>query len=309
MGKGLKESATVTKMNHQRVPRPALVLAAGLVSCLVALSGCNALRVIFPSSDHDEVAPELPDDLAHPAVLIFSKTNGFRHEEAIDAGVPALEIISQVHDWNFYSTENGAIHNAEQLDRFDVVVWFQVSGDVLDEDQRTALQDWIGKGGAFFGVHGTGGDPDYDWSWHPETLVGAQFIGHPMGPQFQTATIRIESPNHPALSHLGSKWERIDEWYSFEKSPRRPGVDVLATLDESTYAPDMKMLWMDKDLRMGADHPIIWTHCIGRGRSLYSALGHQAEAYSEAKHLKFLETGIAWLMDDASKNCNAAALR
>lgn len=273
------------------------------LAMLCALPGCELVRTFFPSSDHDEVAPELPSDLARPAILVFSKTNGYRHSEAIEAGLPALEAIAKERGYGFFATENGAIHRPELLARFDAIVWFQVSGDVLAEDQRAALLAWIRAGGGFLGIHGTGGDPNYAWPEHPEQLVGARFVGHPLGPQFQTATVRIEAPTHPAMRPLPSAWSRVDEWYSFESSPRGPGVQVLATLDESTYSPRLEIAFIDRDLRMGDDHPIIWTHCLGRGRALYSALGHQAEAYAEPLHLAFLGAAIDWLALRPERGC------
>ena len=279
-------------------------LLVGLLALApLALQGCDLVRVFFPSSEHESVPPELPAELASPAVLLFSKTNGFRHDEAIDAGLPAFEEIARKRGWGLFATENGAVHNSEQLARFDIIVWFQVSGDVLDDQQRSALQDWIGAGGSFFGIHGTGGDPSYSWEWHPGILVGAQFIGHPLGPQFQEATVQVEAPEHPVMRHLDDVWVRTDEWYSFAKSPRGPGVQVLATLDESSYSPRMKIFFMNRDLSMGADHPIIWTHCIGPGHVLYSALGHLSEAYTEPAHRTLLEEGIAWLIGARARDC------
>ena len=52
-------------------------------------------------------------------------------------------------------------------------------------------------------------------------------------------------------------------------------MKVLATLEERTYSP--KMVW--KDIRMGDDYPVIWKHCVGRGRVFYSALSHAASTY------------------------------
>ncbi len=281
------------------------LLVGLLVLAPFGLEGCDLVRVFIPSSEHESVPPALPAELASPALLVFSKTNGFRHDEAIDAGLPALEEIAHKRGWGLFATENGAVHNSQQLARFDIIVWLQVSGDVLDDDQRSALQDWILSGGSFFGIHGTGGDPNYAWDWHPTTLVGAQFIGHPMGPQFQEASIRVEAPEHPVMRHLDEIWVRTDEWYSFEKSPRGPGVQLLAALDESSYSPRMKIFFLDRDISMGEDHPIIWTHCIGRGHSLYSALGHQSAAYAEPAHRTFLEEGIAWLIRARARDCVA----
>ena len=284
-----------------------IAVLIGMLGSIVGLSGCDLMRVIFPSSDHDVEAPAIPADLARPAVLIFSKTNGFRHTEAIEAGLPAFEAMAKKRGWSTFATENGAVHNTADLARFDAIVWFNVSGDVLADDQREALLAAISGGTGFFGVHGTGGDPTYEWAEHPGTLVRAQFTGHPMGPQFQEATIRVEARMHPVMRHLDAEWVRTEEWYSFEKSPRAADVQVLATLDESTYSPRMKIAIIDRDLSMGEDHPIIWTHCIGRGRTLYSALGHQAAAYQEPAHLTFLEESIAWLLATPDTGCRIPA--
>jgi hypothetical protein len=96
------------------------------------------------------------------------------------------------------------------------------------------------------------------------------------------------------MRDIADPWVRTDEWYSFEKSPRgQPGFQILATVDEHTYHP--KMLWMD--VSMGADHPVVWKHMVGKGRVFYSALGHSASAYADPAYLKMLEEAIRWAGD------------
>src|SRR5260370_42570233 len=57
------------------------------------------------------------------------------------------------------------------------------------------------------------------------------------------------------------------------RTPRnKPGFHILATVDEKSYEPGRTS--------MGADHPLIWWHCVGKGHELYSALGHAAGTYS-----------------------------
>jgi type 1 glutamine amidotransferase len=80
-----------------------------------------------------------------------------------------------------------------------------------------------------------------------------------------------------------------DEWYSFERSARGPGVRVLARLDETSYAPRE----LFRSIAMG-DHPIVWSHCPGRGRAFYSALGHAAATYARPEHAALLEGAVAW---------------
>lgn len=170
---------------------------------------------------------------------------------------------------------------------------------MLTPGQKQAFRSYIENGGGFVGIHGAGGDPRYEWRWYVETLLGAEFKGHPLNPQFQQAVIHIEDPHDVTVAGLPTEWRRVDEWYSFEKSPGGNGIKVLATLDERTYSP--KMFW--KDISMGADHPIIWKHCVGKGRAFYSALGHSASTYEEPLHLKELEGGISWAAGVAGDGC------
>jgi len=78
------------------------------------------------------------------------------------------------------------------------------------------------------------------------------------------------------------------------------------TLDEASYSPREKIpLLVDKDLRMGKDHPIVWTHCLGNGRAFYSALGHRAESYAEPKHLAMIAGAISWVAGIEGPECDA----
>jgi hypothetical protein len=84
----------------------------------------------------DKEPPVLPVNLKPGRVLIFSKTNGFRDDGSIQASNAALAAIAHERGWPFFITENGAVMNKEQLERFKVVVWNNTSGDTLTPDQR-----------------------------------------------------------------------------------------------------------------------------------------------------------------------------
>ena len=251
---------------------------------------------------YEKTPPALPSNIQRPAILVFSKTNGFRHEEAIPAANALFGQMAKDNGWGYFQTENGATFDPTILSRFDAVVFNNVSGDVFTPEQRQALKSFIEEGGGFVGVHGSGGDMSYDWRWYVDHLIGAQFKGHPMDPQFQQATVRTEDNGHPATRDLPDAWKRTDEWYSFEKSARRPGYHVLLTLDESTYG-NHKIF--GKDLSMGADHPIAWWHCTGNGRVFYSAMGHQASAYAEPEHRKLLLGAVNWALKKDGPDCRA----
>jgi uncharacterized protein len=249
---------------------------------------------------YDETPPALPSSLPHPALLVFSKSNGFRDDPSVNAAEALLKTLGERQHWNLFFTENAAVFNAADLKHFDAVVWNNVSGDVLTIPQRRDFKAYIENGGGFAGFHGSGGDPYCDWDWYAETLIGAHFWTHPMSPQFQAAKIHIDDKKASIVRGMDAEWTMTDEWYSFRNDPRKNGAHILATLDETTYKP----LSGKTDISMG-DHPISWTQCINNGRSFYSAIGHRPESYSEPNTIKLMEQGIAWAAGLGQSSCRA----
>lgn len=292
------------KFSIKRIILLILLLIVGFFAISAARNWDIIQRVLLGGLKvYETEAPAVPIDIKRPAILVFSKTNGFRHEEAIPAANTLFTNMATAQGWGYYQTENGATFNPEILSRFDAVIFNNVSGDVFTPAQRQALKNFIENGGGFVGIHGAGGDMSYDWRWYVDHLIGAQFIGHPMNPQFQKATVKIEDKTNPATLDLPDSWARTDEWYSFEKSARKPGVDILASLDESTYSP--KGIF-GQDLAMGKDHPIVWSHCSGKGRVLYSAMGHTASSYSEPEYRKLLSGAARWALKLDGTGCGDA---
>jgi uncharacterized protein len=248
---------------------------------------------------YETTAPALPADIKRPAILVFSKTNGFRHDESITAANGLLTTLATKNGWGHYQTENGATFSPALLAKFDAVVFNNVSGDVFTPDQRAAFKGFLEKGGGFVGIHAAGGDFSYKWDWYVNDLIGAQFIGHIMDPQFQDAKVVFENRSHPAVKDLPESLTRKDEWYSFDKSIRTKGYTALGALDEKSYSPIG--MW-GQELAMG-DHPVIWSHCIGKGRALYSAMGHLPEAYAEPAHQVFLTGAIKWALRLEGEGC------
>lgn len=262
--------------------------------------GPKAYRAYNPSRVHETVAPKVPANIANPAILVFSKTNGFRHDEAIPAAHAMFRELGKQNGWSIYETENGAVHSPELLSRFKVVVWSNASGDNLSTQQRAALKAYIENGGGFIGIHAAGDSSHEGWDWYAKEIIGTRFVGHSLWPHLSQATIHVEASDHPAMAGLPDKWIRTDEWYSFDHSVRAKGYTVLATLDEATYERGGPG---SEKLSMGKDHPIIWSHCQGKGRTLYSALGHTGEAFAEPAMRRFITNSVNWAMSETA--CNA----
>lgn len=248
---------------------------------------------------YDHQPPQLPAELKHPAILVFSKSNGFRDNPSVNGAIAALKEMADHDHWTMFFSDNAAVFNTADLKHFDAVIWNNVSGDVLTNSQRQAFKSYMETGGGFVGLHGSGGDFYYDWDWYPDTLIGARFLSHPMSPQFQAAKLKVDDGSDPIVKGLPSEWTMTDEWYSFKNDPRSKGAHVLVTLDESTYSPMTGKV----SIRMG-DHPIAWTQCVGDGRSFYSAIGHRPEGYSEPNTNKLIEQGVAWAAGLGQSSCH-----
>ncbi|MEQ9309216.1 MAG: ThuA domain-containing protein [Balneolaceae bacterium] len=215
-------------------------------------------------------------------VLVFSKTEGFRHS-SIPNGIAAIQQLSLDNNFEVDATENASLFTLENLLQYDAVIFLSTTGDVLNSDQQAAFEEYISRGKGYVGIHAAS-DTEYNWEWYGG-LVGAYFESHPPGTP--TATIEVADKVHPSTAFLPDYWERTDEWYNFQENPRGD-VHVLMTLDESTYAGG----------NMGYDHPIAWLHDYGGGRAWYTGGGHTEASFSEPNFLKHILGGILYASGD-----------
>lgn len=249
--------------------------------------------------------------MAEPAILVFSKTEGWRHNEGIAGADRFFADLASARGWGLFTTANAGVFNPDSLARFKLVIFNNVTGDALTESQQAAFETWIQSGGAWIGLHGSGDASQKAWTWYQEKVIGPRFIGHIMGPQFQMATIRQIAPTHPVLAGVNDAFELEDEWYSFDAVPQAFGMTAIAGLNESTYSPRNEVVpdWPE-DLRMGdqpSDHPMVWSQCLGEGRLVYSAIGHTQFVYDNPDYARLLENAVDWTMrqsDPAGDGCN-----
>jgi type 1 glutamine amidotransferase len=210
-------------------------------------------------------------------VLVFTRTTGFRHA-SIPAGVALFRDIGAADGFAVTATEDLAAFTSAGLARYRAVVFLSTSGDVLGPAGQAALEAYVRGGGGYVGVH-SAADTEYGWPFYGE-LVGARFASHPA---VQPVTVRFRPG--PLTTRLPATWRVTDEPYNFRARPQ--GVQVLASLDESTYSGGT----------MGADHPIAWTARVGRGRSFYTGLGHPDAIYADPVFRRLLAAGLRYAAD------------
>lgn len=280
--------------------KKAIKIVLWTVLALVVLAG-GALGLFiykvkygFPVSYETE-APSLnfPDN--QPAILVFSKTTGYRHSASIDASKPVFDDLARRNGWFLHQTESGGVFNTPQLSKFGVVIFNNSTGEVINDAQKRALEDYVRNGGCLIGIHGAG-DDSHRWDWYENTLLGAKFSHHPLDPQFQEANLTLGTGLDSTISHqLPTQWTHTDEWYVFFDNPKNKGFNVVYTLAGDKINPSGNMLWVkDKNFGMGQEHPVAWYKTVEKGKTFYTSIGHDERAWQSASFRQLLENAVKW---------------
>lgn len=123
------------------------------------------------------------------------------------------------------------------------------------------------------------------WPWFRDFMGGIRFTGYIA--TFATGTVHVEATEHPVMSGVPPTFRvENEEWYTWDRSPRS-NVRVLATVDEASYTPDSKV-------KMGGDHPVIWSNEHVKARNVYFFMGHHAELFDNTAFTTMFHNAILW---------------
>ena len=239
------------------------------------------LLLFTACGDGADQPPDQVLESSDKSILIFSKTEGWRHE-SIEVGQSAIAEMALDNGVAVTTTEEAGYFTAGNLALHDVVIFLNTTETIFEDEQREAFKEYIQNGGGFVGIH-SAADTEYDWPWYGE-LVGAYFESHPSDPNVREATIFVEDSNHLSTEMLPNEWERSDEWYNFQELPDH--TNILLTLDTDSY----------EGSEHPGNHPVAWYHDYDGGRAFYTALGHTEASYSEDLFLQHIWGGIQYAM-------------
>ena len=109
-------------------------------------------------------------------------------------------------------SEDPSVFNEGNLAQYRAVIFFNTTGDVLDDIQQLAFERYVQAGGGFVGIH-SAADTEWKgnlWPWYTR-LVGGAFRSHPSTPSnVQSATVLVQEEDHPATRALPRQWVRAD---------------------------------------------------------------------------------------------------
>lgn len=227
---------------------------------------------------HREEAPLTHAKNNEDRVLVFTKTEGYRHG-SISSGVSLIRKLGRAGNFEVDRTEKAEVFNPEDLEKYQLIIFLSTTGDVLNQEQQEAFMEYVKNGGSFMGIHAAA-DTEADWPWFV-SLVGAGFESHP---KVQKAVVTVADKGHPSTDFLPSSWTRTDEWYNFKNL--KDDLHILLNLEESTYEGGTH----------GENHPVAWYQEYEGSRSFYTAGGHTDESYREPMFVAHIREGILWCL-------------
>ncbi len=223
-------------------------------------------------------------------ILYFTGSAGYRHEVIPLSKAVLMQLGRSSGVFEVVATEDASEFSSENLDRYAAVMFYTSGELAMSAAEKTALLDFVRSGRAFLGVH-SATDTFYTWPDYLD-LIGGYFNGHPW---HQAVTIEVTDPNDPLVAFLGHSLRIEDEIYQISDFDYR-GSHVLLRLDRNSV-----------DLRKPGVHqrfygwPLAWIRSYGQGRVFYTALGHEASVWQDARFQRLLTNAILWSVRRASE--------
>ena len=212
---------------------------------------------------------------------------------------------------------------------YDVVI-LNYNGPRLGWAAEKALENFVRSGKGLVGVHGANwafsglvvladnSRPtdilESPWTEYKQMIGGVwsdkpPASGHAPRHKFQ---VKIVDPKDPITAGLGSEFEADDELYhnihmapnvhilataydDLHNTPEQPAGKVSDPRSQSTApspAPG-KMPHLDMN-PTGKDEPVLWTVHFGKGRTFYTALGHDVKAMEMPGFATTFVRGAEW---------------
>lgn len=172
------------------------------------------------------------------------------------------------------------------LDQTDVVALY-TSGDI--ELDVAGLDAWIRAGGALLGVHAATTTLQKDPAF--TEIIGGVFNGHPWDAN-SIVTLKVHEPDHPAVAMIPPGYTLREEIYWHHR------------FDPSTVRVLMSLDMMQTPLKRPQHVPMVWCKPHGKGRVLYTSLGHREDVWTNSIFRRHLATSIEWL---AGRRAGSAA--
>lgn len=220
--------------------------------------------------------------------LVLTERGG-QHGSFTDAALKWLTVKAQELNFEFTEINSPKSVTAKELSKYQLVIQLDYPPYTWPEEAEKAFMRYIDDGlGGWVGFHHATLLGEFDgyplWHWFSDFMGGIRFKNYIAAKA--DGTVHVEASEHPVMQGVNKSFLiPDDEWYTFDRNPR-PNVQVLASVDESSYRPA-------SDIKMG-DHPAIWTNPRKTARNVYFLMGHSGKLFDSKDFTKMFENALVW---------------
>ena len=250
-------------------------------------------------------------------LLIFSKTNGFRHS-SIPVGTVAITLLGKkTGAWTATHSEDDSVFEPESLKQFDAVLMLNTTEDIFrpakmpteakakeealarEDRLKESLVAFVKGGKGLAGVH-SATDTYKRWGAYNDMMGGA-FVSHPW---HMKVPVKNLAPDHPVNAAFDGKgFDVTDEIYQFRNGTALGTArKMLLVLDTDKMAAKE----VGKGERKDHQFAVSWISTYGKGRTFYCSLGHRDEIYHNPTILKHYLAGLQYALGDLDADATPA---
>lgn len=221
--------------------------------------------------------------------VVVLAERGEIHESFVVAALDWLRDYSKKSNFEYIVINNPDTISKEFLSGYKLFIQLNYPPYRWSDKSKAAFEDYIDSGkGAWVGFHHASLLGEFDgypmWPWFSDFLGGIRWKNYIAARA--DGEVHIEKKNHPVFARLPSHFILPgEEWYTFDKNPR-DNVQVLATVDESSYDPQ-------SDIKMG-DHPVIWSNPRKKSANIYFLFGHHGGLFESEEFKQLFANTIQW---------------
>jgi type 1 glutamine amidotransferase len=214
-------------------------------------------------------------------VLVLAEEGG-HHIKFSQAAKIWIEQLAADSSFTVDYIHNSAPIDENFLNQYQLFIQLDFPPYNWSERSMNAFQEFMKKGkGGWIGFHHATLLGEFDgypmWNWFSDFMGGIRWKNYIA--DFASASVTVEDATHPSMRGVPPVFAiEKEEWYTYDRSPR-PGVKVIASVDESTYYPN-------SEIKMG-DHPVIWTNEKVATRNIYIFMGHSRDLLNNPVYRAF----------------------
>jgi uncharacterized protein len=233
-------------------------------------------------------APRGTSHVARYKMLVLAEHDK-NHTPYVEAAKVWLDKLAVEEGFTVDYFENPSKITDEFLAGYAVIFQMNYPPYMWNDTAKAAFEKYIIEGrGGWVGTHHATLLGEFDgykmWDWFSNFMGGIRFKSYIA--TFASGTVKVEQRKHPVMKGLPRDFMiEKDEWYTYDSSPR-PNVNVLASVDESTYSP--------KTDKVMGDHPVVWTNEKMKARNVYIFMGHDPVLFKDASYKLLLRNALVW---------------